>query len=222
MVNNGIVHVKSAPYHPSSNGLAERAVRSFKQGLKSTSGNSIQEKLSKFLLKYRITPHTTTGVPPAELLMKRRLRTKMDLLYPDVGKRVTQQQEKQKDTHDNSKALRTFKDGDLVYAENFNSSPRWIPATVIKSNGPLSYLVKTSDGREMRRHVDNLRARYENTKNSGSNTFDSFDPLVFPDVPDSVVDSPPPSPPVTQQSEPEHSELRRSTRTRQPPDYYGK
>jgi len=70
--------------------------------------------------------------------------------------------------------------------------------------------------------VDNLRARYENTKNSGSNTFDSFDPLVFPDVPDSVVDSPPPSPPVTQQSEPEHSELRRSTRTRQPPDYYGK
>ena len=40
-----------------------------------------------------------------------------------------------------------------------------------------------------------------------ANTFDSFDPLVFPDVPDSVVDSPPPSPPVTQHSEPEHSEL---------------
>ena len=142
--------------------------------------------------------------------MKRRLCIKMDLLYPDVGKRVTQQQEKQKDTHDNSKALRTFKDGDLVYAENFNSSPRWIPATAIKSNGPLSYLVKTSDGREMRRHVDNLRARYENTKKSGSNTFDSFDPLVFPDVPNSVVNSPPPSPPVTQQSKPEHSKLRRS------------
>jgi len=102
----------------------ENTKSSGRQGLKSTSGNSIQEKLSKFLLKYRITPHTTTGVPPAELLIKRRLRTKLDLLYPDVGKRVTQQQEKQKDTHDNSKALRTFKDGDLVYAENFNSSPR--------------------------------------------------------------------------------------------------
>ena len=89
--------------------------------------------------------------------MKHRLCTKMDLLYPDVGKRGTQQQEKQKDTHDNSKALRTFKD-DMVYAENFKSSPRWIPATVIKSNGPLSYLVKTSDGREMRRHVDSLCA----------------------------------------------------------------
>ena len=70
MKRNGIVHVKAAPYHPSSNGLAERAVRSFKQGLKSTTGKSVQERLSKFFLKYHITPQSTTGIPPAEMLMK--------------------------------------------------------------------------------------------------------------------------------------------------------
>ena len=216
MERNGIVHVKSAPYHPSSNGLAERAVRSFKQGLKSITGKSVQEKLSKFLLKYRITPHSTTGIPPAEMLMKRRLRTKLDFLYPDVNKRVVQQQEKQKETHDNSFPIRTFKAGDLVYAENFTSSPRWIPATVLHSTGPLSYLVKTTDGREIRRHVDNLRARYQTqSANTEHKNSDLIDPLIFPDSPEPVVDSTPQSSPVV-------TGPRRSNRTHHPPDYYSK
>ena len=65
---NSIKHITRAPYHPSSNGLAERAVRIVKQPLKSGEGNSIQEKLSKFLFKYRITPQSSTEISPAELL----------------------------------------------------------------------------------------------------------------------------------------------------------
>ena len=31
--SNGVVHIRSAPYHPATNGLAERFVQSFKQAL---------------------------------------------------------------------------------------------------------------------------------------------------------------------------------------------
>ena len=70
MTGNGIKHVKSVPYHPSSNGQAERVVQTLKLGIKRMQGGSIQERVSKFLFDYRITPHVTTGVAPCELLME--------------------------------------------------------------------------------------------------------------------------------------------------------
>ena len=96
---NGIKHLKSAPYHPSTNGLAERAVQTFKNALKRMSVGTIQDKLSKFLFTY----HSTTGNSSAELLMGRRLRSKLDFLYPDIAQQVGRQQLHQKILHDTQK-----------------------------------------------------------------------------------------------------------------------
>ncbi len=71
---NGVKHICCAPYHPSSNGLAERSerfVRTFKTAMKASehTGLSSHQRLMSFLLSYRTTPHATTNVSPAELFL---------------------------------------------------------------------------------------------------------------------------------------------------------
>ena len=220
MSSNGITHVTTAPYHPSSNGLAERAVQTFKRGLKATKGTTLQERISKFLFTYRITPYTITGVPPAQLLMNRRLRSRFDRLFPDLQHRVQKKQAEQAASHDNSKPLRSFHVGDLVFTKDFSSTPLlWIPGTVVKVSGPLSYHIELRDGRVVRRHVDAVRSRKLTAPPSPlSDSSLPHDHLYFPTQVKQT-----PTPPLVRPIAiaPQPSSVRRSTRSCSRPDYYG-
>lgn len=96
---NGIKHTTSAPYHPVSNGLAERAVKIFKDGMKKMTEGSLRQKLARFLFNCRITPQSTTGVNPSELLMNQKLRSVLDLLNPNLTEKVESSQSTQKVSH---------------------------------------------------------------------------------------------------------------------------
>ena len=80
---------------------------------------TMRTKLSRFLLKYRITPHTTTGVAPAELLMKRRLRTHLDQIQPRVVERGEDKQWHQKKTHDQHAKERIIETGGHLFVRDF-------------------------------------------------------------------------------------------------------
>ena len=72
---NGVMHITSAPYHPASNGLAERAVRIVKEGLRKMKTGAISDKIARLLFQYRMTPQSVTKLSPAELLLGRCLTT---------------------------------------------------------------------------------------------------------------------------------------------------
>ena len=159
MHKNGIQHVTSAPYHPSSNGLAERAVQTFKRGMKKQGRGSIETKLTRFLLSYRITPQTTTGESPAQLRWGRSLRSHLDLLRPNIGAKVSRTQARQKSQHDQHSRPRQLEVGDTVQVCNYSGSRKWQPGVIIEDTGPVSAKVELENGSIVRRHHDQLLAR---------------------------------------------------------------
>lgn len=89
MKGNGIKHTLVAPYHPRSNDQAERLVQTFKQFFKAEGSDSIKQSLARVLFSYRTTPNSTKGQTPAELFLNRRLRTRLDLIRPDLERFLT-------------------------------------------------------------------------------------------------------------------------------------
>ena len=156
---NGIKHTRSSPYHPASNGEAERFVRTFKEAMKAgkNDGLTLAHRLASFLLTYRTTPHSTTGTPPCELLMGRSLRTRWDLLKPDTRKGVCRRQAMQKAQHDQHARSRFFYVGQSVMARNFGPGNNWISGVIAQQLGPVTYLVDVADGRVWKRHIDHLK-----------------------------------------------------------------
>ncbi|XP_065195818.1 uncharacterized protein K02A2.6-like [Sycon ciliatum] len=156
---NGIRHRTSAPYHPATNELAERFVQSFKRAMKAfPDAMPCQAAADKFLISYRNTVHPTTGETPSNLLMGRRLRTRLDLLRPDVRTRVAAQQTAQQKSSP-SRKVHTFQLGESVLVQDYRkpNKPSWIPATVSECYGMRSYVVETADGGSWRRHIDQIR-----------------------------------------------------------------
>ena len=56
--------------------------------------------------------------------------------------------------------MNTFEKGETVYAQNFGTGSKWVPAVVQVSTGSVSFLVKLEDGRLVQRHQDHLLRRH--------------------------------------------------------------
>ncbi|XP_043064433.1 uncharacterized protein LOC122320320 [Drosophila ficusphila] len=143
--------VTSDPFHPATNGQAERMVQTTKIYLKKLDRHTdINIALARFLFDQHTTPHSVTKHSPAELLFNRELQTFFDKLSPgeiSYGKVCEAQTQK------------SFVTGTPVWVRNYASGPKWIEGHVSKRTGPISYLVCLEDDRTVRRHLDQLRLR---------------------------------------------------------------
>ncbi|UYV63828.1 K02A2.6-like, partial [Cordylochernes scorpioides] len=160
---NGIKQTLIPAYHPQSNGLAERAVRTIKTALdknKRKIGDTIQDTLSKVLLAYRSTPHVTTGKTPSELFIGRALRTRVSLIHPSLASRVRDQQARQM-KYDRRTHLEEFQIDDLVWCKNFRGGDKWIPGKIVGKKGTRVYTILIH-GQVKAYHRDQIRKRWRN------------------------------------------------------------
>ncbi len=198
MRNNGIRHLRSAPYHPATNGEAERFVQTFKRSLHASKNDdgTVPQKLARFLLTYRATPHATTGVPPAELFLKRQLRTRLDLLKPSVEGHVHDKQLEQKKYHDQHAHQRSFVVGQLVLAKNLRDGPKWLVGRILSKLGPVNYQVDVH-GQIWKRHADQLMT-YKGEQETREQVSDPEASLTSPPEEVIIPLSPPASDPVAE------------------------
>jgi len=79
MLENGITHHRTTPLWPQAHGEVERQNRSIMKRVRiaQAEGRDWRSELDKFLIMYRSTAHTITGVSPSDLLLERNIRTKL-------------------------------------------------------------------------------------------------------------------------------------------------
>ncbi|XP_039311136.1 uncharacterized protein LOC105203193 [Solenopsis invicta] len=160
--NNGIKHRTSAPYYPSTNGLAENAVGSFKKGLskaladKRNASLSTTTLINRYLASYRNAPHTSVGESPSKLMFGREIRTRLSLLNrPERDKA----REKQVQYFKGNREI-LLKPGDIVYVRDYKipTKPTWRKAIIKSKIGNRTYVCKTLDSEELiwKRHIEQI------------------------------------------------------------------
>jgi hypothetical protein len=175
---NGVHHRVGAPFHPQTNGLAERLVQSVKSALKKMDSQpgTLEIKLWRFLLSYRSTTHGSTGKSPAVAFLGRPLRTRLDVIKP---------RRKVEDRN----VSRVFTSGQAVMVRDFRAgAAKWQPGIIEERIG--TYLYKIRVGKfSLKRHADQILLSQhgplgveEDTVGSDEE-FRAANPLAHPDAP---------------------------------------
>jgi len=158
---NGIIHRFTAPYHPATNGAAERFVQTLKQWLRKTNltKDNVKTSIQKFLFHYRITPIPELKQSPAEIMFGRKLRNRLDLIFPkelELKKGLLKYD-----------GARNFEIGDRIAAREYlNKDLKWRVGIVYKKLGKLHYLIKLENGKIWKRHVNQLRSSEQDSSES--------------------------------------------------------
>lgn len=160
-----MLNVYSSPYHPQTNGLAERFIGTLKRRVLKRGKGFDNTRLWKFLKSYRNSPHVTTGKTSSELMIGRRLPTLFDNIRPDITRSVESALAKQKQKHDEKSRPTNIEEGQPIWYREHRKGI-WKPATVKHKTSPVSFRINSADGTK-RVHGDDIRHREERETESG-------------------------------------------------------
>lgn len=189
---------------------------------------SLQAKVNKILLQYRIMQHTITKKSPAELFVGRVLRTRLDLIRP------VKNREENKNLHNKDRIqVKFFSQKERVACRNYTSHEKWKFGKVLNRLGNLHYRILLDDGRVWFRHANQIRKignRIQSTKESKSEDDYYWEdknentPVDRRNITRPAVQEPRDTLPIIpareENSQPTSQAPRRSNRIRHRPDYY--
>ncbi|XP_019531013.3 uncharacterized protein K02A2.6-like [Aedes albopictus] len=155
---NGIDHLTIAPFHPQSNGQAERFVGIFKSSIKKIQEGkgTVREALNTFLTTYRSTPNPSApdGKSPAENMFGRPIRTCLELLRPPAERSTMHNKD--------SNVKRSYQRDDPVFVKLYvNNNWHWAPGVVLEKVGNVMYNVWAENRRLVRSHINQMKDRNE-------------------------------------------------------------
>lgn len=206
-----------------------------KTGLRKAKG-SADQKLREFLLAYRSTPsYALDGKSPAELMLSRRMKSRLDLLRPSQSPAKARMEERFNFAH--GARWKEFAVGDKVWYKLHNihkNAWEWTPAIVMGRVGEVNYKLQLDSGRAIpKAHAKQLKLRYNEFKDMFELLEvpdDQIEPTIIPtqdiiqqDDSESEVYEDAQEDDIDIQEQPEDPELRRSTRANAgvPPQRYG-
>ena len=181
---NGIQHRRTTPLWPQANGEVERQNSTLIKSMKiaQAQGQDWRKELNKFLMAYRTTPHTTTGVTPAELMFRRKIRTKMPELDENVKReddravrdRDNEMKQKVKDYADHRRNAQhsDIQTGDKVLLQQrmknkLSTRYEEIPYEVVDRYGS-QVTVQSPDAVKYKRNISHLRKFRDETETEGA------------------------------------------------------
>ena len=163
METNTIRHVTSAPFHPRTNGQADRFVQLFKNAIKADNQDlTLNQNLNAFLCKYRITPHMTTNETPSMLLDGKIIRTRLDILKQNTRDVVNTKQHQMMGSKMDS-TVKQYENGEPVLVRDYRNNQKWEEGLIHSRTGPVSYNVSMDNDMVWRRHTDQIRPSSPNT-----------------------------------------------------------
>lgn len=162
---NGIEHIRTAPYFPATNGAAENAVKTVKYAIKNASHGKTHIDADKilcdFLTDYRNSIHCATKQSPVSKLFSYTPKIKLDLIFPKIGKSKSDVKYEAE-----TKKSRIFNKLENVLIRTYRGNKiSWSRGQIINILGPRMFECKLSDGKVIKRHLDQIRKCMNNDKN---------------------------------------------------------
>lgn len=175
----GIHHLKTSPYHPQCDGMAERQMRTIKNLLRADllekmdfSTKSWDANIYRIVQVMNQSIHPATGHSPFSLA---RGRTGPDIKFPwmnvpsvvkqtlvpwrDISEKNKVMSERRNEKINKERELRTFEPGEMVWKRNQAATslkPRYMgPFQIIKKIGDVNYEIEGEHIRQIM-HVDHL------------------------------------------------------------------